>query len=239
MQELKSIGLTNTETKVYIYLLKRGEAIAADIAANTYISRTYVYDAVKSLEKKGLVSFAIKGGKKFFSAAPPSKILDYLEERKNTIKKEEAAVRSILPHLNALISTSKQTPQIEIYEGKEGLKTVLNDFAKAGKEGLVWGGSRIIEKIMPEYTKQYLRERAKHKTRIRQIYSEPAGYLKHKYTKVKMLPKNYFSPSTIITYGNKVIIAIWSEIPVAILIESREAAKSFRDHFELMWNSVK
>lgn len=194
MQELKSIGLTDAETRVYISLLKKGEAIAADIAADANIARTYVYDAIKSLQKKGLVSFVIKNNKKFFIAAPPEKIIDYLKEKQQKVLQEEGMIKSVIPQLNAILKTSKEKPKISVYEGKEGLKTVLNDIIKTKKDGCVWGGSKMVEKLIPDYTKKYLREKTKYKIRMKQLFSEPAGYIKHKYTTVKKAAKKLFQP---------------------------------------------
>ena len=46
---LKNLGLTNREIEVYIKLVEKGESSAADLAKNSTISRTHVYEALKTL----------------------------------------------------------------------------------------------------------------------------------------------------------------------------------------------
>ena len=57
-----------------------------------------------------------------------------------------------------------------------------------------------------------------------------------KLTEVKILPKEYMTPTHISIVGDKVGIILWSEEPLGILIENKEIADSFRSYFKLLWN---
>jgi hypothetical protein len=62
---------------------------------------------------------------------------------------------------------------------------------------------------------------------------------KLKMTEVRILPKEYMTPTHISIVGDKVGIILWSEQPLGILIESKEIADSFRNYFALLWKIAK
>ena len=63
---LKSIGLTENESQIYLILLKLGEGNISQIANHSKISRPNIYDIIKVLVEKGSVSFIIKKKKKYY-----------------------------------------------------------------------------------------------------------------------------------------------------------------------------
>src|SRR3990167_2994588 len=83
---LTKIGLTQRESDAYLALLKLKEALASEISKKTKESRSHLYDTLKSLIEKGLVSYVIKNGKKYFRPAPPEKLLDYIQEKQKLIE---------------------------------------------------------------------------------------------------------------------------------------------------------
>src|SRR3989344_849600 len=80
---LKEFGLSENEIKVYLALIKTGESTVQNIAKNAELPRTTTYHLLESLEQKSLVGFVIKESKKYFQAAPPKKLIQTLEEKKN------------------------------------------------------------------------------------------------------------------------------------------------------------
>ena len=59
------------------------------------------------------------------------------------------------------------------------------------------------------------------------------------YAEIRFLPKNYATPAATNIYGNKVAIINWTENPLAILINNKEIADSYRKYFEILWKSAK
>lgn len=70
ISNLKSIGLTENEIKIYLLLLKSGSITAYEISQKTGIYRAHVYDKLEQLIKKGLVTHVYKGAKKYVSIQP-------------------------------------------------------------------------------------------------------------------------------------------------------------------------
>ena len=122
-QVLQEIGLTQNEIKVYLALLDLGESKSGEILKKSGLNSGKIYEILDSLQKKGLVSFIIKSGVKYFSPADPKRVLDYLNEKRQSIIKQEEDFKNILPELLKKISLISPKSKIEIFTGIKGMKT--------------------------------------------------------------------------------------------------------------------
>jgi len=231
--KLTEIGLSKREAQAYLALLQMEEAKAGEIAKLSHEDRTNIYDSLGSLVKKGLVSYVLRGSKTYYRAAPPSKLQDYLTEK-------EKILHEIMPGLDKVYKSYEPKPTIETYEGREGIKTVMSDILKEGKDFVGFGATDRMYYLFPEFTERYLHEREKRKIRARQFYAEGEKVLPSKYSEFKTIPREFSGPATTLIYGNKVAIFMWFiEPPVVVLIKNKEAAKAYRRQFEFMWRIVK
>src|SRR3989344_6843152 len=88
LKNLEKLGLTEKEARIYIYLVGRTQEIGSSkIVSATGLHGQYVYTALESLEKKGLVKHVIKNNRKKWSANPPTR-LESLVEEKRTVANE-------------------------------------------------------------------------------------------------------------------------------------------------------
>lgn len=237
---LREIGLTDSEIEVYFDLVKHGESLASEIANRVKISRTYIYDSIRNLINKGLITYVIKNNRKYFKALEVKKLLEYLDERKAEMEKQKQDILSLIKELKFFQIPTEEKPIVEVFEGKEGLKTILNDIVKTGKDAIGWGATDKIKNYLPDwFLKKYIKEREKKKINLRQLYAEDTGVLKSPRAKFKAIPKEFSSPVTFGSYRDKIVIFFWSEIPVVIRVINKEIADSFRKHFEFLWRQVK
>jgi len=236
-ENLIRIGLTNREAEAYLALLQSQEALASEISEKTRESRSHIYDTLKSLIEKGLASYVIKNNKKYFRPAPPEKLISYLKEKENLIQK-------ILPNLQELYKPKIKKPIVEVFDGKEGIKTVLNDILKVNKEWLCLGSTGKSKEIIPYFLEHLHKQRIKQKISLRAIYNDDKlGRLRSKevskmpYSKVKFMKK--LSPSTTYIYGDRVVIILWEkEKLLAIMIKDESIAKSYKEFFEVIWKNI-
>ena len=49
----------------------------------------------------------------------------------------------------------------------------------------------------------------------------------------------YDTPATTWIYRDKIAIIVWSDQPIATLIRSKDIADSYRQFFNILWNSSK
>ena len=230
---LTDIGLTKNEAELYVILVKSGQLTATEIAGQTKISRPHVYDSLSKLLTKGAVNYVIKNNKKYFKADNPQKLLEYFREKCSRLE-------SAVPELEKYLSVKKNDTKINIMEGPEGLKTVMNDMIRTGKEIVTFGASDRVYEHLPKFViDKYLEERRKKKIAARQFYYEGTKVLKSPYSEFRKLPKEFSTPTTTLVYGNKISIWIWQPVPMAIMIESDDLAKAYRHYFELLWKIAK
>ena len=228
---LKTLDLTTIESKTYLTLLEIGKSLAGTVAERANIHRRNVYDALESLLEKGLVTYIISNNRKYWNCANPERIKIMLEEKR-------ASVTDILPELLAKFNTQKQKQSIEVFEGIGGMKTFYDDILKSKKEITIIFATGNAYLRMPYYMKKW--DNTIKTGKIRQkillnynAYKEPYENIKH--AEIRILPKNFVSPTQIFIYGNKSSVAIWSEEPVAILISNKEITDGFRNYFQFLW----
>lgn len=236
---LKEYGLSENEIKIYVALLKAGESSVQKIAKNAELPRTTSYHILTALQQKGLVSFVIKEHIKYFQAISPEILKDILNQKKRYI--EEA-----LPELKAMISTLKQKPEIEVFEGIKGIKSILLDILKEKIEILHYGDIISLTKSLEYIFPQYINERVKRKIPIRVIgkkEKEHAQLIKtasKEYRKFRFLPKNFIFKTSIFMYKDKVAILNLQQEPYyGVVIANEDYNGTQKQVFELMWKIAK
>lgn len=234
---LKGIGLTEAEAKIYLSLVQLGSTTATQIIKKSGLHKSTTYETLERLIKKGLISFVIKENKKFFQATSPEKLLDILKEREDSIK-------NILPNLKLMKNKTREKQEVIVYEWKEGLKTLLEDFLKVGKDVYVIGGtpkmSQMLEFFIPHIDKQLIKSNIKiHFTYNEDSRKRGLELKKQPFVKLKFIPKEFVSPISIAVYGSKSAIIEFKEKPIIILIENVETSKSFMNYFKLLWKLAK
>ena len=232
---LQELGLTENEAKVYIFLLETGSATVAEMTDKLEIHRVNIYDILKRLLEKGLVSYTSEGKKKFYSSTKPDFFLKLLKEK-------ESVFLSILPELELKTKQSKRKHEVNVFQGKRGIKAILEDMLKERKTIHVFGAQGNFANILPIYSKQFNKRRQKNNIKLKIIHSERIREWRNKnpinYANVKFIPEFYDSPSTTFIYGNKVAIVLWLSIPLGISIESKELSESYMIFFNLLWRQA-
>ena len=226
------IGLTKTEERVYVALLKKGNSLASALIRKLQLHRATVYDVLERLIEKGLVNYMVIDKKKHYEANPPEKILDILRERKKEFEEKEIEAIKIVK-VWSKIKEKTPSSNVQILSGKEGLKNLMSGLLKV-KEFLVLGGEIRFSEYLPIYTKHWIKEREKKKIYARILCSLTVRK-SWKFNKHKKLPKDLSFPSATITFGNKVAILLPEEPLKIILIESEQTSRAYKSEFEVLW----
>ena len=119
---LKDAGLTEGEIKVYLALLEIGSTTSGPIIKKSGISRSIIYTILEKLMNKGLVSYLTKEKTKYFQAAQPNKLLEYIEEKEEKIRQSKGEIEKILPILIKKQESAKQS-EVQLYQGLKGVRT--------------------------------------------------------------------------------------------------------------------
>jgi HTH-type transcriptional regulator, sugar sensing transcriptional regulator len=240
---LEAIGLTKSEIHVYLALLELGLTTTGPLVDTSGASSSKIYEILDKLIQKGLASYIIKSGTKHFEAAPPQRILDYLQEKQKVLQEQTSKVQDMLPELELKQTLSKYKSDAVVYKGMKGLETCFQDVLKTLKKGEI---NRVfivgeVDERLNDFFKKHYSLRAKKRIKTKTIFSESGR--KH-YESRKHIPLfegkvigESSSPATINVYGDKVNIRIGgSKEVLAILIDNKELATSFREQFDALWN---
>jgi len=235
-QVLKELNLTDKEIKVYLALLELGQSAVNPIAKKSQLNRVTCYDVLKYLKEKGLVSYVIKSGVKYFEAADPQKLLGDLEVK-------EQKVKAILPELEALKKLVREKPKIELYEGIAGLKTVMEDILKDKKEAWFIADPNFID-ALPFYFPHFIKKKRK-----LNIFSKVITLdCKRMRTYKKKSPRKYVDlrfinerlPTTKIIYGNKIAtLTFEKDSSIGVIVENKQIADTEKKLFNLLWKYTK
>jgi HTH-type transcriptional regulator, sugar sensing transcriptional regulator len=233
-EQLKSIGLTENEAKVYLALVNNGPFPAGKITEKSGIHRRSVYDAIDRLIKKGMVGYIKKNNVKVYEAANPQNLLDIM-------RKKEEDIKEIIPELEKIYSATKEKKETLFFRGKEGVKSIFLDQIREGKEILILGASPQAYDILKYYLPHYDKERKIKGIKAKIIFDHTARKEKSKISlsEIKYLLGGVSGPTATNIYGDNVALMIWTENPYAILIKDKDVADSYRTHFEFMWGLAK
>lgn len=239
---LESFGLTKNEVEVYTKLLSLGPSKVQDVVKQLKLPRTTVYNTLNLLKNKGLVSFTIQNNVQTFESVDPEKFLELLEEKQNSIE-------LVIPQLLQLKKTLKNKPDVEVYIGLEGLKTIMNDSIKEKNSEIfaIGGSGKSRVEILPTFVAIWHQKRQKNNVKINLIYHDTklARDRVDKYqedfklSEVRFLSSNFVSPIVTFIYKNKISLASWSSNPFGIIIKDEEIAKNYLEHFKTIWKNSK
>lgn len=209
---LEAIGLTKSEIKVYLALLELGSSTTGKIVEKSKASSSKIYEVLDKLIQKGLVSFIFKSGVKYFEAAPPERIMDYMEEKEEKFSQQKEELEKIIPELDLKRKLSKYKSEATIYKGMKGLETAFYgalELLKPKDEMLVIGVPSRSEPVNRFFVK-FAKERAKRKIKMKIIFNEIArGELQtlpenNPLTEIKYVPET--TPAAINIFNDRVII---------------------------------
>ncbi len=237
-EELKRLGLTENETRVYLALLGLGSTNAGEIIKKTKLHRNIVYDNLDKLIEKGLVSFVTIKNIKHFEVSSSKELKELVKKEKEEILQKEKLVDKILPQIEKLRNSSERKQEATIFRGKKGLKNILGEMAKTKSEILIFGTGWGMRETMESYYEQWhLRlEQNKNKARILLPKNKKGSFLRPFIA--RYLPEKNIIPSTIAIYEDKVLNVVWGEEPTAVLFVSSKVSESYKKYFELLWKTA-
>jgi len=240
---LEDIGLTKGEITIYLTLLKLGETTTGKIIDEAQISSGKIYEILDKLIKKDLVSFIIKEKTKYFSAANPNRILDFLHEKEKDLKNKESEIQKQIPILLGLQKSKKN--ETHLYKGFKGIQTAIFEALSDIKSKDEINAMGIVSSKYETYNilwQNWHQERIKKKIICKLIFSDKGSeyyeyFKKMKFTQVKVIQG--LTPSAIDIMGTRVLIFTYGDEPSCLSINNSEIAKSFKTFFETMWKISK
>lgn len=242
-------GLSEEQAAIYSALLDKGPLKAGAISSWTGLKRGLIYKVLDQLENMGLISK--KGGEgtvAVFAPEHPSALSVIMERKEKSFALAKEAVSFSLGALSSKFNLLSGKPNVQFYEGKEGIKKVLEDtlLVPAGTEIYTYADIEAIIKYIPEINKEYSdkREVAKIIKKAFLLDTEQARNLINDYhtkvTETKFINPGVLEFETVMQiYENKVsYITLKENSMIGVIIEDSSIYKMHKAIFEYFWKII-
>ena len=242
-QILQEIGLTEGEIKVYLALLKLGDAKKSELVSESQVSSSKVYEIADKLQKKGLIGYIVKGKIRYFKAMEPKRLLDFFSDKTFKFEEKRKELEKMIPFLE----TSNQETQAALYEGLKAIKNFYRNLLeelKAGEEYYVIGvnyGENLAG--VKEFFENFHRQRVERKIKVKMLVNYDAKDILVKNirlnSEIRYLPQYLMSNMIILFYKNKAFIFFLAKDSIGLLIENNEIVHGFQAYFNTFWKLAK
>lgn len=239
---LKKLDFSDKAIAVYVACMQIGPASVRRIADRSNVNRGTTYDALKTLQENGLVTYYHKDKHQYFIAEDPIALLELISRKKSQLRQTKSEIDEIMPELKSMHNKAGAKPVVKYYEGKTGIHTILSDVldtcAKEKKEYRVYS-SPLIKQYVYESYPSFSDTRIKKGITVRSI-SLGAGGSTVGLDERKWLSVSDPAPTYTIIYQGKVaMISIDAEGHViGVLIEDQNTYKTQLMLFESMWSNI-
>lgn len=242
---LKKLDLSDHEIAIYVALLSLGSSSIRKIAEKAGLNRGVSYNALKTLEKKGLVSFYHKEKHQHFTAEDPEILKKILLRKKQDIEELEEEVTDTVSSLSSLVSTSSNKPVVKFYENYTGIRNILEDVLSSvskqkEKEYVAFSSSAIRPFLYHKNAfPSFSAERIKKKIFVRTIATGDGGTTYGKDER-KWLSKEDTAPTYKLVYAGKVAMISVNKngIPHGLIIEDQNLYQTELSLFNSLWKKL-
>lgn len=238
--EIKKLGLSDKETKIYLASLELGQAPVAEIAAHSGINRATAYVILEELRHKGLVSIFLKGKKTIFAAESPERLSNLFETEKKRLEENFSGLKKILPDLKKSYESMGEHPKTRLFEGSEGIDSLRGDILKT-KTKLLYQILPLDAAPEPSKKKFYdkkieklyeIHSKSIYWSKNGEIFPEKSGKAEYKFLANKF-------DTEIIIYGGKVAFINSKRKPVGVIISDFDIHLTMKTLFEVLWKYLK
>ncbi|OIO70733.1 MAG: hypothetical protein AUJ56_05450 [Zetaproteobacteria bacterium CG1_02_49_23] len=151
-----TLGLTDKEALIYDLLLTHGPMGSGVIERESKMKKN-TYSLLRSLQRKHLLSITLQDGKKLYVPAPPDELMLTIKEQRRALASTQSLLETALPELQTAYQTNVGVPIIRHYQGKTGLREVLELTYQAGKDKIYgcvgWlKPSKMLEEVAKTYS---------------------------------------------------------------------------------------
>ena len=249
------IGLNQSQSRVFEFLIKNGENTAGNISKITKIKRGLTYNALEELQIKGLVYKNTKLKVIKFGAEHPEKLREYIDNKEKEVRNIKNTLETILPSIVEDFNISSDRPGIRYMEGYDGVKKAFDELLKDnnGEEILNFFGvamyvnDKKLLKIGFDYVdkREYLKipqktiaANSRNQIAILNRYIKDnldKRTLKYEESRLIEYSNNNFNADINVCKNKLVIVSKNNDKVVSIIIDDKEVAKTLKSIFYLIW----
>jgi len=239
-ENLKKLGFSHNEVKIYLTLLRLGKTKAGELIKETSLQRSVVYSGLEELSIRNLVSQAVIKGVTTYSANDPEALVHEAEQQTFLAKK----VSEVLKEKQQI-----KEREVVVYEGEDIVKRVADKSldSKPGSTVYFLGPSKFgVQTNLEKYWKSYHKKRVEKGIKCKLLYDQSTDPLiieernSLELCEAKYLPLNSEMPMSFIISDDIVGMVVPAEHPpLAFLIKSEKTAEGLKKYFDYLWEQSK
>jgi sugar-specific transcriptional regulator TrmB len=251
---LRSIGLTEHEVSVYMYLLSHGESIVSVVAKRVGMKRPTVYQALEGLERKKIVTSVRKNGIAHFTAEDPETLALLCASKVRKAQDDLTKARSLQSELQSLRANAGTVPMehhgnILYYEGLAAVTDLIDETLGENLDEKLcycFGLNTYHTELAGNDWQRYTKKRVKQKMFVQSIQPDTKAAIayqkrdKKELRETRLVPKNLFpSDCEINVIGD--MIAMFStsgRVPMGLKLTNKKMAVALRSLFLLAWEQA-
>lgn len=242
----KNIGLTETDLKIYLHLLKYPSQNVTQLAKAGGVTRTNAYNYIHTLEEKGLIYLVPESKVNRFNATEPSQIKKLLKDMVSNSNEQLQILEGLQSKLES-IQSKDPLPEVRFFKGKEGLESLIKE-AFANLEFDVIYNSDPYNKLVFDLGAEVHKWCKKHpETKIREIRNhEYKGTKKHfesENYELRFSDAKHAASSRVLITPQKVYLiktALTDDThgtAIGISVEDADIYKTHKVLFDLLWEN--
>lgn len=245
MTNLRRLGLTEYEEKIYLTLLKDGSLTGGRVSKLSKVPHGRTYEVLLNLADKGFVS-VIPIKPKIFKAIKPEICISYFANRKREeLLEVEKQTLGELKNIEKRLSVPGKEEDIIIMKGKKDILALVDYGIKNSKKYIK---SMFTYEIASYKTTRLTEEAVKRGVKVKHIATKmtPKGLKMMKADLKRGIKVRYFPVKEMrlnIIDGEEVVQSIVNPENlmdrVSILIKNKELAKSLEHYFDSIWRKAK
>lgn len=241
MNLLEAAGLSETEAKVYLELLKQRQWKPADLAKSVNESRTNCYKLLDNLVSKGLAEKSDVGTTLRYSAAHPSQLTALMQEKTAQTNQAISSLNARLPSLISEFTKMSELPGVKVFVGRQQIRGIFQDILDTREDvyfirsqhDLDIYDDQFFEKLKAKKAELHITTHA-----LTSLNKDTIAIAEHdeEFNMVRSwLPHgSYTAPVEWNIYGDKTAIIIYGEEEIALQIHSPSLAESMRQLFKII-----
>ncbi|EFK97126.1 Transcriptional regulator TrmB [sediment metagenome] len=242
IDNLESLGLNQKESLVYIDLLGKSVPVGSSkIVKSTGLHGQFVYDALYSLEEKGLVKHSVFKSRKKFEATALHRINDLIEEKRLVAEKTVEMLK--------VISKKPLGQEFEVYQGEAAYIQhqfeMLEKMSEGGEILIIstdWGELFTDKKYA--FFSKYEKLRQEKNISIRFILNEGLREISQKAKKARYGTAYRFLPehqsySGMCVFEDLVDFYLIGSPIIVFAFKDEKISQGYRNFFEVLWGLAK
>lgn len=254
LSHLLSIGLSDTEARVYQALLELGVANVTEITKLSGVTRTLGYHTLQKLQIELLVDEVKTERKiKYYKARHPQQLVQYVARKQRSWERRQKEVEQLLPSLTRIYACTDK-PSIRVQEGLDGLISLYEEKLQSKQEivSILDVESWQIQDELWDWVVSYSQRRLRLGITERMLLLDTPGarewirtykgsrvHSQYRWVRPELLKNFDQFGGGVDVYGSSVMMSLLHHTPPqGIIIESTVLSGIVRTLFELAWDAA-